>query len=127
MPLTLTMEQFKSGRRYVRSWAEGVVSGDDAQRVASRIAAGGDLEGVPLLNVMASKVDLAPEARKIFAGVNSGRQEMSKMAVVAASAPLRVTLSFVVRLAGMADHTKFFSTEPEALAWLEAASAGAEP
>ena len=72
---------------------------------------------------MAPKVDLSSEARRVFASISGASdREKSKMAVVASSAPLRVTLSFVIRLAGMAEHTRFFGDEAEALAWLQAAS-----
>lgn len=123
MPLTLTLEQFNDGRRYVRTSAVRAVSAEDARAVSVRISVGGDLAGMPLLNVMAPGVELAPEARKIFAGISSASdQEKSMMAVVASSAPLRVLLSFVIRLAGMASRTKFFSSEPEAVSWLQTAS-----
>ena len=89
MPLTLTQEQFDDGRRYLRTWSEGAVTADDARAIAVRISAGGDLEGVPLLNVMAPKVDLSSEARKVFASISGASdREKSKMAVVASSCPV---------------------------------------
>ena len=123
MPITTTVEKFPDGRPYVRTWSEGAVEAQDAREIAARISANGDLEGLPLLHVMASKVAFAPEARKVFAGITGADGKRSKMAVVASSAPLRVTLSFVLRLAGMAEHTRFFANEPEGHRWLQAASA----
>ncbi len=85
-----------------------------------RIAPGTELEGLPLLAMMEGKVDLEPEARKIFASLNNAPSaKKMKVAVVTASAPLRVTMSFILRIAGQADATKFFSNEDEARRWLE--------
>ena len=38
--------------------------------------------------------------------------------IVLNSAPLRVVMSFVIRVSGSSDFTKFFSTEEEAKAWV---------
>jgi len=127
MPLTVTVDQFKDGRRYVRTLLEGVVSAEDARPIATRMSLGGDLRGTSLLCVMAPKAELASEARKVFAAISGADdEEKSKIAVVAQSAPVRVTLSFVLRIAGMSEHTKFFSKEAEAVSWLETASATAK-
>lgn len=123
MPLHMTVEKFADGRRYVRSVSEGKVTGDDARKLMERIAPGTELERVPMLSVMEGKVDLDPEARKVFTSLNQRAGQYSmKVAIVTANAPLRVMLSFVLRIAGQANDTKFFANEPEGLKWLEAAS-----
>ena len=65
-----------------------------------------------------------PEARKSFSAMNSatpkdGRQ--GKIAIVTPNAPMRVMLSFVLRVTGAGNHIKFFSNEAEGLRWLESA------
>lgn len=118
MPIVLSIQQLPDGRRYSRSVSTGAVTGDDARAVVARLAPGGDLAGMPMLNIMEKGVDADADARKIFATMNKGSQ--TKLAVVTASAPLRVTMSFVLRASGQAAHTKFFGSEVEALLWLSA-------
>lgn len=123
MPLSLSVEKFADGRRYVRTVSSGAVTGEDARGLMDRLAPGSELEGLPMLSVMEGKVDLSPEARKIFSSLNQGAANAKpmKVAIVTPNAPLRVMLSFVLRIAGQANDTKFFSNEAEALAWLATA------
>ena len=123
MPMQVSMEKFADGRTYVRTVSTGQVTGEEARALMLRLAPGTELEGAPMLSVMEGKVDLEPEARKAFASLNQGPAGVKPMnvAIVTPSAPLRVMLSFVIRIAGQANHTKFFSNEPEALKWLETA------
>jgi len=124
MPISLSTEQFPDGRRYLRSVSTGSVSGEDARGLMMRLAPGGEFDGLPLLAVMEGKVDMSPEARKMFSSLNAppgGQAQKMKVAVVTSSAPLRVTMSFVLRIAGQANDTKFFGTEDEARNWLATA------
>lgn len=116
----MSIEQFADGRKFLRSVSTGKVTGEDARAMMMRIAPGTELEGLSLLAMMEGKVDLEPEARKIFASLNNAPSaKKMKVAVVTASAPLRVTMSFILRIAGQADATKFFPNEEEARGWLE--------
>jgi hypothetical protein len=121
MPISLSTEQFPDGRKFLRSISTGVVTGEDAHAMMTRLAPGGEFDGLSLLAVMEGKVDMQPEARKIFSSLNAatgGQAKKLKVAVVTSSAPLRVTMSFVMRIAGQANDTKFFGTEDEARNWL---------
>lgn len=122
MPLQVSLEKFADGRRYIRTVSTGHVTGEDARALMLRVAPGAELDGVPMLSVMEGKVDLEPEARKVFSTLNQGGGAAKPMqvAIVTPSAPLRVMLSFVIRIAGQSGDTKFFANEVEALKWLEA-------
>ena len=124
MPLHVSLEKFADGRKYLRTVSSGQVTGDDARALMERVAPGTEWEGLPMLSVMEGKVDLAPEARKSFASMNPGANAAKpmKVAIVTPNAPLRVMLSFVLRIAGQSNETKFFANEPEALKWLQAGS-----
>lgn len=120
MPLHVSVEKFADGRAFIRTVSSGQVTAADARALMARVVPGAELAGLPLLAVMEGKVDLAPEARKIFGSLNAVAEgEKLRVAVVTSSAPLRVMLSFVLRIAGQADATKFFATEAEARGWLE--------
>ncbi len=43
---------------------------------------------------------------------------LRRVAVVVSSAPLRVMMSFVIRMSGSNDFTRFFTSELEAQRWL---------
>lgn len=124
MTVRTTLEKSPDGLEYVRMVSSGVVSAEEARGFIARVLPGGDLTGRPILAVMEGKVDLHPEARKAYGAM--GKTDVEKpraVAVVTANAPLRVMLSFVLRITGSGDHTKFFGNEPDALAWLRAAHA----
>ena len=121
MPIQVSLEQFPDGRRYGRTVSTGKLSGRDADEINRRTAPGGDLEGAPLLSVMEGSVEMDPEARKAFSAMNAASAKSAKqpkIALVTPNAPMRVMLSFVLRITGSGGHMKFFSNEAEALAWL---------
>lgn len=119
--LTTTPKTFSGGQPYLHVVGSGAVSGDDARGLMTRISRGGEFEGYPLLAELQGKVDLDAEARKAFATLNSGANAARavKVALVTASAPMRVMLNFIVRLSPQVNETKFFATADEALIWLE--------
>ena len=61
-----------------------------------------------------------PEARRIFTEDpgTQGSQLRAPVAIVLTSAPLRVMMSFVIRVSGSGAYTKFWSNEDEAKQWL---------
>lgn len=123
MPITMTVEKFADGRKYARTVSSGKLTGTDAQEIVTRTGTGGDLEGAPLLSVMEGSVEMDPEARKAFSAMNSAAPKdgtHGKIAIVTPNAPMRVMLSFVLRVTGGGGHIKFFPDEAEALRWLEA-------
>lgn len=119
MPLSLTRKALTNGHAYVHAQGSGAVSGSEARDLMTRIAPGADLAGLPILAVIEGKVDLAPEARKALATLNSREGTPVKVALVTPNAPMRVLLSFVIRLSPQVNETKFFGDAAEALAWLE--------
>ena len=115
------LETWGDGREYVRMVSSGLVTGDEARAVVSRLMKGGDLIGRPVLAVMERGVDLHAEARKVYGAMGNADVEKPKaVAVVTPNAPLLVMLSFVLRIAGAGNHTKFCGGEAEALEWLAA-------
>jgi len=119
MPLAISTSKFSDGRPYAHVVGSGAVTGEQARGLMTRLALGGDLTGIPLLAVIEPKVDLDPEARKAFATLNDAGAKPIKAALVTPNAPMRVMLSFVIRLSPQVNETKFFATATEALAWLE--------
>lgn len=118
MPLTFTVEKSPRGRTFVRTVSSGAVTADDAKHFIAAIGQQQPLSGAPILAIVESGADLAPEARKAFTSMGGDPEQQVPVAVVVTSAPLRVLLTFVIRMSGAALGTKFFGNEVEAKRWL---------
>lgn len=118
MPIAFTEEKTPGGKTILRSVSSGVITAADAGSTFQRLGPGEPFEGAGLLSLIAPGAEFSAEARKAFTYDGSGSRLSSPVAVVVESAPMRVMLSFVVRMAGMGGHTKFFSSEAQARAWL---------
>ena len=120
MPVTFTVHQSPKGKTYLRTHTFGVVSGDDAEKVMVHLRPGGQYYGAGVLSVSESDTDMKPEARRIFTEDpgTQGSQLRAPVAIVLTSAPLRVMMSFVIRVSGSGAYTKFWSNEDEAKQWL---------
>ena len=120
MPITFSVHQTPGGKTYVRTHSFGVVTGDDAETIMSKMRVGAELHGAGVLSVSDNGTDLKPEARRVFTEDpgTQGSQLRAPVAIVLTSAPLRVMMSFVIRVSGSAAYTKFFSNEDEAKQWL---------
>ncbi len=118
MPITVTEIVTPAGVAALRSQGSGVVSGDDAHKLQAVVRAHA---GWPLLSFQEAGSSFSVEGRQAF--VNFG-ETIPAIAVVVTSAPVRVMLSFIIRasqIAGAAAaNVKFFTTESEAIAWLDA-------
>ena len=120
MPITFTAHQTPRGKTYVRTHSFGVVTGEDAETMMAKMREGAPYYGCGVLSVSDDGTDLKPEARRVFTETptNSGSQLRAPVAIVINSAPLRVMMSFVIRVSGSSPYTKFFGNEPEATRWL---------
>lgn len=122
MPITFTIHETPRGKKYIRTHSFGVVTGEDAESMMSQLRPGAPLEGAGVLSIADSGTDLRPEARRVFTenpDASSGKSPLRyPVGIVLNSAPLRVVMSFVIRVSGSSDFTKFFSNEAEATAWV---------
>ena len=119
MPLSFSTAKTPKGREYRRVLASGVVTADDALALNRDIAAGGPFERHPLLGLVESGADFSAEARQALTSGGKTGKDSNQTAIVVTSAPLRVMLSFVVRISGGAGTTRFFAAEGPALAWFD--------
>lgn len=122
MPISHAMKQSPQGALFVRTYQSGKVTGEDARHFMRLLAPGQPLHGLPVLSVIESGSEFDPEARKVFTslGEPADAANAARVAVVVSSAPLRVMMSFIIRISGSNDFTRFFTTEREAESWLHA-------
>ncbi len=118
MPLNYAVEKTPKGRSFLRSVSSGAVTAEDVKQFGAVIGPGQPLEGFPILSIVEPGAEFSPESRKVFGGMGTKGGPTTVTAVVVPSAPLRVMISFIVKVAGASDHTRFFANEPEARAWL---------
>lgn len=121
MPMSLTREQTARGLDFVRMHSSGVVSASDAEVLSQRLTPGSVFSSQPILAIVERGAEYSPEARQAFTqfGRGDGTEAHQPIAIVVFSAPMRVMLSFILRITGNGPSTRFFGAEPEAVAWLE--------
>lgn len=120
MPIVFAADKTPKGNPFVRTMSSGAVTAADAQALNAALVPGQPLSGLALLGVVAPGASFSAEARQAFTtGNNDPTAKRMPVAVVVSSAPLRVMISFIIRIAGSADETRFFSNEAEALAWID--------
>ncbi|PZR08679.1 MAG: hypothetical protein DI536_24585 [Archangium gephyra] len=119
MSMTWTLEKPPGGRNYLRTVSSGTVTAEDVKTFAAAIQPGQPFFNTAILSVMEPGTDFTPQARKMF-GEMGGAAGATRppTAVVVASAPMRVLISFVLKVSGAAEATRFFANEPEAQRWL---------
>jgi len=114
VPYHYSLFQLPGGARCARFEWSGVATGEEAAALVAECAPGRPLHGLPLL-VLAQKMErMEPEARSFF----SSRGHPPLIAVVVSSPIIRVTGNFITRMNKNA-RQRMFSTEAEAIQWLD--------
>ncbi len=117
--MTMTYDTFKTtkGRTALRIVCSDDVTAEQANKLNADMAPGAKFANLPILALVAQGANFSSEARKAFTSQQGGAS--NPVAIVVNSAPLRVMLTFIIRISGAAAATQFFSSEEAALAWLE--------
>jgi len=118
VPYAVSAMNLPSGACYLRVVGSGVISKEDADYLMSFVGEEGSRPGVPFL-VLAEKIEsISPEALSSF---NSGDPNATKAwsGVVVSNPLIRVTANFMLRLKNRRNKVKMFSSETEAIRWLD--------
>jgi len=118
MPITFAVSQLPSGARCVRLECRGAITKEEAEALSKEIGIGGPLYGIPILSLTQGVVSVSAEARQVFARHRDLGVQPDWTAVVVASALMRVTANFLMRV-NKVKKQRLFSTEAEAVQWLE--------
>lgn len=118
--MRLEVEKSPAGRSYLHIDTSGPVSAEDVDQFAALIAPGQTYGGLPILAVINPNADFSPAARKRFGAMGAAARGSDRIptAVVVVSTPLRVLLSFVMKVAGASESSRFFAAEAEARTWI---------
>jgi len=118
MPIIATPIQLPSGARCVRLECRGDITKEEAEALSKEIGVGGPLSGIPILSLSQGVVSVSAEARQVFARHRDLNAQANWTAVVVASPLMRVTANFLMRV-NKVKRQRLFSTEAEAVQWLE--------
>jgi hypothetical protein len=119
MPYEVTTFTLPCGTGAVRADGSGVITGEDADVLMKKIMPGGVYFGQPLLVVTRQITRMTAEARKLFSRPNAPGVAQAWCGIVVTSPLIRVTVNFLMRVSGAAGSMKLFSSEPDAVAWMD--------
>jgi hypothetical protein len=119
MPYDVTTISLPCGTLAVRADGSGVITEDDANKLIALIRRGGPNFGMPMLVLTQRISEMSAEARRLLSHPTSTGVEAMWCAVVVAASVIRVTVNFITRTTGGGDSLKMFSSEPDAIAWLD--------
>lgn len=119
MPIDVTIAKTPKGIEYVRGESRGVVSTQEAHALMDSLWANGPHHDKALLAVVSPGSEFSKDARSVLAGKDPERNAKGiPIALVVASAPVRVMMSFIFKMADASSRSRAFATESEATAWL---------
>lgn len=117
MPIVWELKQTPGGKTYSRSVATGRITMEDVNRLKLESGPGGPIHGLSSVSINAPDMVIEPDARRAFADMVNLSQS-GHYALVVTSAPMRVMMTFVLRLSGRAANTQLFGDEAAATAWV---------
>ena len=125
MPSQLQRDTTPAGVPIVRLSSTGLIQAAEAADLMKEISPGGQHHGLPMLVISGDGVEVTAEARRVFTQ-RVGDEEGPPTAIVSSSMVMRVTINFIGRVNGNAN-MRLFSSEPEAVQWLDQMCAPKEP
>lgn len=117
MPIAWEIRKTPGGMPYSRSVAKGRITMEDVLQLKQVSSPGGALYGLSTVTVNEPDMSLEPDARRAFADMLE-QSPNTFLALVVPSAPMRVMMTFVMRMSGKADTTKLFGDEASATKWI---------
>ena len=121
MPLTIEEVKTPSGLVSMRSTVSGVLTPEEAHRYVAAYAEDGPYHGMPNCGVLSPGCEIPAESRKILAGLKPHFWKVAS--VVVPNMGLRMVATFMVKIIGNKS-IRIFSTEQEALGWMDTALKG---
>ena len=117
MPIAWEIRQTPGGKKYSRSVATGRITMADVHRLQEETAPGGPIHGLSSVSINAPDMVIEPDARRAFSDMVAVSQA-GYYALVVTSAPMRVMMTFILRISGKASNTQLFGDEASATAWV---------
>jgi len=116
MPISTEEGKTPNGKRMMLAKVSGPVSLADAQAMGDLLKPGNPFHGALVLCLVDKSTDYHPEARRHFSTFTGN---YGRMATVVTSVLLRAAINFMMRVIGVRQNLQLFTTEAEALKWLD--------
>ena len=118
MPIDTVIRKTPGGAAFVYAVSRGEVTAADAHALMDPLWPGGAHHDKALFAVVAAGSDFSKDARSVLSGKDGERNAKGlPIALVVSSAPMRVMMSFIFKIAGASGRSRAFATEAEAQAW----------
>ena len=115
MPLDISETRTPAGKPLLLVQATGVVTGTQAQVLVDDVAKGGPHADWPIYCKIAKGTEYTPEARKTMTAGGT----YPCCAILVTSSVLKTLVNFMMRVTGSDPRARMFSTEAEAMAWID--------
>lgn len=116
MPFRYDDATTPKGNPYLRVTASGFVSLAHAEELGAMVEPGARYHQARIMTVVEEGTDYSPESRKVFPTMNG---KYRGLATVVRSPLVRAAINLMLRLVGDARDFQMFTSEAEALAWLD--------
>ena len=116
MPILTEEGKTPEGKRIMLAKVSGHVTLADAQAMGDLLKPGNLFHGAKVLCLVDKSTDYHPDARRHFSTFNGN---FSKMATVVTSVLVRAAINFMMRVTGSGREMQMFTTEAEAVKWLD--------
>ncbi len=116
MPIQVEESKTPKGRRMMLAKVSGLVSMADAEAMGQLLQPGQPYHHALVLSIVDKSTDYHPDARRHFKTFNGN---FDRMATVVSSVLLRAAINFMMKVGGSGDRMQMFSTEAEAVSWLD--------
>lgn len=117
MPIVWEIKQTPGGNKYSRSVATGRITMADVHQLQTESGPGGPIHGLSSVSINSPDMVIEPDARRAFSDMVAVSQS-GFYALVVTSAPMRVMMTFILRISGKASNTQLFGDEASATAWV---------
>lgn len=119
MPYETILFMLPCGARCFRLVLGDSLTKEDAAQIVTQVEPGGELHGFPALIEAMDLKSISSDARAVFASRDDVKNRQTWTAVLLTNPVIRVTANFIMRIQ-RSKRTKLFSSEPDALEWLDA-------
>ena len=119
MPIQIEEAKTPKGRRMMLAKVSGHVSMADAEAMGKLLQPGQPYHQALILSIMDKSTDYHPDARRHFQTFNNN---YDRIATVVSSVLVRAAINFMAKVGGTGDRMQMFSTESDAVAWLDSVS-----
>lgn len=117
MPITINEGKTPAGHLCMVARVSGHVTLAEAQAMGAQLKPGQPYHQARVVCLVDKSTEYSPDSRRFF---ETMRGDYKRMASVVHSPVLRASINFMLRVMGQVNDFRMFSSEAEAMTWLDA-------